>query len=60
MQSLRRDLSIKRGLRAKKLAEDKPTAARGSEEGGAKCICDVHTEFLEDYDMMDDEIMSET
>jgi len=37
---VRRDLSIKRGLRAKKLAGDQPTAARSSEEGGAKCISD--------------------
>ena len=34
---LRQAQTIKRGLRAKKLAGEKPTAARGSEEGGAKC-----------------------
>jgi len=27
-------------------------AARGSEEGGAKGICDVHTEFLDYYEIM--------
>jgi len=48
---LRRDLSIKRGLKAKKQAGEYSKAARGSEEGGAKCIATVHTELLgDDYD----------
>ena len=39
---LRRDLAIKRRLRAKKLAGKLPTTARGSEEGGEKCVATVH------------------
>jgi len=40
------EMSIKRRLRAKKLAGELPTTARGSEEGGAKCVATVHKELL--------------
>jgi len=43
---LRRDLPIRRRLRAKKLAGELPTTARGSEEDGAKCVATVHRELL--------------
>ena len=43
---LRRDLSVKRRLRAKKLTGELPTTARGSEEGGAKCVATVHIQLL--------------
>ena len=43
---LRRDLPIKRRLRAKKLAGELPTTARGSEEVGAKCVATVDRELL--------------
>ena len=39
-----------------KLTGEQPTAVRGSEEGGAKCISTVHTELL-DQDLGDDEMM---